>query len=225
MPHEGVENDSSDMEIDEKPRDNSIDGSSLSCTSKSYENGHEKEPSQIAHLDVALSDTSKGDMNSNSEENNFSEFQTLSEEGTKSSGGSDVDVKTESSSLSDSEDRVSEQKNMHQFQTQTGEGNESSGGSEHEEKKKSSSRKRRFLEDHPPKNQISEEAGHHSEDKESNENENALTSDSEEAGHNNEVKEESDEKENVSASDDKENNSEAMENDDKENASASDDNR
>ncbi|XP_010647983.1 uncharacterized protein LOC104878836 isoform X1 [Vitis vinifera] len=224
LPHEGVENDSSDMEIDEKPRDNSIDGSSLSCTSKSYENGHEKEPSQIAHSDVALSDTSKGDMNSNSEENNFSEFQTLSEEGTKSSGGSDVDVKTESSSLSDSEDRVSEQKNMRQFQTQTGEGNESSGGSEHEEKKKSSSRKRRFLEDHPPKNQISEEAGHHNEDKESNDNENALTSDSEEAGHNNEVKEESDEKENVSASNDKENNSEAMENDDKENVSASDDN-
>ncbi|RVX10357.1 hypothetical protein CK203_016109 [Vitis vinifera] len=83
----------SKSKIDEKPRDNSIDGSSLSCTSKSYENGHEKEPSQIAHSDVALSDTSKGDMNSNSEENNFSEFQTLSEEGTKSSGGSDVDVK------------------------------------------------------------------------------------------------------------------------------------
>ncbi|CBI25075.3 unnamed protein product, partial [Vitis vinifera] len=99
-----------------------------------------------------------------------------------------------------SKSKIAHSDNMRQFQTQTGEGNESSGGSEHEEKKKSSSRKRRFLEDHPPKNQISEEAGHHNEDKESNDNENALTSDSEEAGHNNEVKEET------------------MENDDKENS-------
>lgn len=201
LPHEGVENDCSDMEIDEIPKDNSMDGSSLSCTSKSYEgNEHDKKSSQTAHSDAALLDTSKGDINSIPEENNFSEFQNPSEESTKSRGGNDVDVKAESSSISDPEDRDSEQTNFAKFQTQTGKANESSEGSEHEEKTKSSSRKRRVLEDYPPENQISE-AGHHSEDKKG------------------------DEKKNASASDDKENKHEAIVNDDKENASASDDNR
>ena len=176
LPHEGVENDSSDMEIDEKPRDNSMDGG--------YEgNEHDKKSSQTAHSDAALPDTSKDDINSNPEEISFSDFQTLSEEGTKSSGGSDADVKVESSSILDPDDRDSEQAKSTKFQTQTEKGNESSGGSEHEQKAKSSPRKRRVLEDH------------------------------------------GDGKENASASDDKENDSEAMENDDKENASASHDNR
>lgn len=178
--HDGDANDSSDMEIDEKPRD------------------------------AALSDTSNGRMISNSEENNFSESQSLSVEGTKRSGGSGGGVKSDSSYQSHPEDRDSEQKNMPKFQTQKSEGSKSSGGSEREEKTKSTLRRRRFLEARPPE-EVSEEPG----------NRNRIKNRIQKG---NQIKE-SEEKENDSPSDDKENNSEEMENDDEENASASDENR
>ena len=235
LPHEGVENDSSDMEIDEKPRDNSMDGG--------YEgNEHDKKSSQTAHSDAALPDTSKDDINSNPDENSFSDFQTLSEEGTKNSGGSDADVKVESSSILDPDDRDSEQAKSTKFQTQTEKGNESSGGSEHEQKAKSSPRKREMRTSDAdvkvesssildPDDRDSEQAKSTKFQTQTEKgNESSGGSEHEQKAKSSPRKrrvleDHNDGKENASASDDKENDSEAMENDDKENASASHDNR
>ncbi|KAK9286980.1 hypothetical protein L1049_015388 [Liquidambar formosana] len=159
VPHEGVEKDSSDMEIDGKSRNVSLAVRLRSGSSKSNEgNGHKEllttekplenfssaiptqekatssleQPPLEENSDPGLSNASRGDMNSPS----------ISEE-------------------TDSLKNV-----IPKFQAPNGQGDGSHEGSEHEEKIKSSSENGKISEGEPPEYQTSEGAGHDSEHEE-----------------------------------------------------------
>jgi hypothetical protein len=201
VPHKG--DDSSDMDIDEKSRDGSFAGCSVSNTSKNSEGNGREECLKIVKSEKGensgevISDSSRGDIItlSSSEESasggkNVPNSQSLSGAAEGTSQGSDYEENIKSSSGKKEINEVKESDEKENALTCDDTENDSevientSQGSDYEEKIKSSSRKKEI----------------------------------------HEVKE-NDDKENALTRDDTENDSEVIDNDDKENALASDANR
>ncbi|KAK9286985.1 hypothetical protein L1049_015393 [Liquidambar formosana] len=203
VPHEGVEKDSNDMEIDGKSRNVSLAVHLRSGSSKSNEgNGHEELLTTEKHLENFSSAIPTQEKATSSLEQ--PPLEENSDPGLSNASRGDMN----SPSISEETDSV--KKVIPKFQALNGQGDGSHEGSEHEEKIKSSSENGKISEGEPPEYQTLEGAGHDSEHEEkiksSSENKKISEGEppeyqtSEGAGHDSEVLD-SDDKENASAPD------------------------
>ncbi|KAF8406171.1 hypothetical protein HHK36_008251 [Tetracentron sinense] len=171
---EGVDYDLSDMEIDGKSRDGSLEVCSVLGSSRNNEgNGHEDCPKSVKKSG------NLGSTNATREEFIPSSDRSPVRENPQSVF-SDV-LSREASSLSNSEEDL-EENGPPKFQTLEGERDESKEGSGHEENIGSNSLEWKILEEDLPVNQTSTAVGDESEAMESADKENALASDDDNRG-------------------------------------------